>query len=247
MAYAEQNGAAEGLARIERLSFAERAYAAIRESIIGGRFRPGEQLVEARLASELDVSRGPVREALKRLREEGLVVDSVHRGVYVRVFTVDDIVDLYNIRVGLESVAIRLATRLRSATIPLRESIDGMHAAASAGDFPLLNARELAFHEALCEMSRNRYVSSLFRSISGQVRIAFSLDNAEYSDAHEVAREHVPLVEAIESGDEDLAVRLIGQHVVGSLAPALDRLAGAEEAARASARLLVQVEDGPRR
>src|SRR5207249_1345512 len=82
---------------------------------------------------ELGVSRGPVREALKRLRDEGLVVDSVHRGVYVRVFTVDDIVDLYNVRVGLESVAVRLAARLRSPTAPLRQSIDGMHAAAGAG------------------------------------------------------------------------------------------------------------------
>ena len=243
MEQAEQDGAVAGLSRIERVSFAERAYVAIRESIVAGRFQPGEQLVEARLAAELDVSRGPVREALKRLREEGLVVDSLHRGVYVRAFTVDDIVDLYNVRVGLESVAIRLATRAARSTVPLRQAIDAMQAAASVGDFALLNSRELEFHEALCEMSGNEYVSSLFRSISGQVRIAFALDNAEYSDPLDVAREHVPLVEAIESGDEERAAALLGHHIVSTLAPTLRRLAGAQEAERARSRLLVGRED----
>jgi DNA-binding GntR family transcriptional regulator len=235
------------LDRIERVSFAERAYEAIRESILQGRFQPGEQLVEARLAADLDVSRGPVREALKRLRDEGLVVNCLHRGSYVRIFTVDDIVNLYNVRIGLESVAIRLATRERRSTALLCETIEAMAAAGRSGDLFALSAHELAFHEVLVQMSGNEYVIALFKSIAAQVRIAISLDNAEFTDPVDVAREHEPLVDAIEGGDEEVASTLLGEHIGSSLAPTLSRLAGRESAERAAARLLVPLEFPPRR
>jgi DNA-binding GntR family transcriptional regulator len=227
------------LDRIDRTSFADRSYETIRQSILQGRYEPGAQLVEARLAAELDVSRGPVREALKRLRDEGLVVDSLHRGTYVRVFTVDDIVDLYNVRLGLESVAIRLAARHDRETAALRKAIEAMAAAGRSDDLAAVATYELAFHEALAEMSGNEYIVSLFKSIAAQVRMAMALDNAAYSDPVEVAREHEPLVEAIEAGDEELAAERIAQHISSSLAPALCRLAGPTEAARAATRLLV--------
>ena len=235
------------LGKIQRTSFAERSYEAIRESIVAGRFRAGEQLVEARLAEELGVSRGPVREALKRLREEGLVVDNLHKGAHVRVFSVGDIVDLYNVRIGLESVAIRLATRRRQSTKRLRELIDAMALAAKDGDIGRLSNRELAFHETLCELSGNQYVHSLFRSIAAQVRVALELDSAEYDNPLEVAIEHKPLVAVIESGDEELAVRRLEEHIVHGVSAILYHLAGAEEAEAALGRLLEPSPDDPAR
>ena len=232
------DSAAALLGKIQRTSFAERAYDAIRESIVAGRFKAGDQLVETRLAEELGVSRGPVREALKRLREEGLVVDNLHKGAHVRTFNVGDIVDLYNVRIGLESVAIRLATRRRQSTKQLRELIDEMAAAAKDGDIGRLSNRELAFHETLCELSGNQYVYSLFRSIAAQVRVALELDSAEYDDPLKVAVEHRPLVTAIESGNEELAVRRLEEHVVQGVSAVLYHLAGAEEAEVALNRLL---------
>jgi DNA-binding GntR family transcriptional regulator len=216
------------LPKIERTSVTESVYQALRDSVIAGRFAVGAQLVEARLANELGVSRGPVREALRRLRDEGLVADAKHRGLYVREFTVDDLVDIYNVRIGLEIVAIRLATRMRKPTAALRVHIDEMTDAASARDIARLTERELAFHQTLCDLSENRHIAMLFRSMSAQVQIAVALDNAlsianlrRYHDPLEVAREHEPVVEAIEQGDEAGAARILLDHIVSSVAGVL--------------------------
>lgn len=226
------------LPKIARRSFAQDAYEAIRESIITGRFRGGEQLVESRLAADLGTSRGPVREALKRLREDGLVLDDLHRGSFVREFPVGEIVDLYNARIGLESIAIRLATRDGFSTARLRRHVAEMEAAAQADELRLLSEHEFAFHETLCGLSRNVYLAELFRSISAMLRVALHLDSAEHEDRFDLAAHHESLVAAIESGDEHEAVRQLEQHIVYGLPELLTRLTGAQEAAEALSRLL---------
>ncbi len=226
------------LTKIDRRSFAQDAYEAIRESIITGQFRGGEQLVEMRLAADLGTSRGPVREALKRLREDGLVLDDLHRGSFVREFPAGEIVDLYNARIGIESVAIRLAARNRLSTARLRHHIAEMDAAARADELPLLSEHEFAFHETLCELSGNVYVAELFRSISAKLRAALHIDSAEYEERFDQAAHHESLVAAIESGDEAEAVRQIEQHIVYGVPAVLMRLAGAEDVEAALSRLL---------
>jgi DNA-binding GntR family transcriptional regulator len=226
------------LAKIDRRSVAQDAYEAIRESIITGQFRGGEQLVEARLAADLGTSRGPVREALKRLREDGLVFDDLHRGSFVREFPAGEIVDLYNARIGLESVAIRIATRDRLPTARLRRHIAEMEAAAQADELPLLSEHEFAFHEALCELSGNDYIADLFRSISAKLRVALHLDSAEHEDRFDLAAHHQALVAVIEAGDEDEAARQLERHIVYGVPEVLARLAGAEGAEAALSRLL---------
>jgi GntR family transcriptional regulator, gluconate operon transcriptional repressor len=225
--------------RIERVSGAEAAYRAIRSSIASGRFEQGLRLTETRLSEDLGVSRALVREALNRLREEGLVVDQPYRGVHVRTFSVDDIVDIYNARIGLESVAARLIVRTGESPARLRELIEEMLAAARENDIPALIERELGFHQALCDLSGNRCIADLFRSISAQVQTIIGLDTAAYGDPAGpygdpvgVARDHEPLVEAIEQGDEDLAVDRLVRHLV-DVVPPLDRIDQASEEARA--------------
>jgi DNA-binding GntR family transcriptional regulator len=230
--------AEQTLTEIARTSFADSAYRQIWELIVSGRFGGGDQLVETRLAQQLGTSRGPVREALKRLREDGLVVEELHRGVFVKAFSVDDIVDLYNVRIGLETVAIRLATRHRCSTASLRADIGEMAEAAEQGDLPLLSSRELAFHQTLCELSENEYVGALFRSISARMRVALELDSAEYDARLELAGDHERLVEAMEAGDEEEAVLRLHRHIVQGLPEGLYRLADRVAAEAALARLL---------
>lgn len=134
-------------------------------------------------------------------------------------------------------------TRLREPTDALRQHIREMAAAARAADIARLNERELAFHQTLCDLSRNRHVATLFRSISAQVQIALALDNAaamerltDYIDPLEVARAHEPLVEVIERGDEDQAAHLLVEHIVSSVESWLETLppeiSGASQNAR---------------
>jgi DNA-binding GntR family transcriptional regulator len=214
------------LKRVARTSVAESAYEAIRDSILRGRYPPGVQLVEARLASELGVSRGPVREALGRLTEEGLLVDILHRGTFVREFEAGDLVDIYNVRIGLETVAVRLMIGSGHSVRPLVSLVDDMRKAALADDLARLSRLEFRFHETLCELSGNPVLASVFRSISSQVQMVLSLDNASYADPQEIADEHVPLIEAIEAADERLAVERITNHIVCSVEPLFARLYG---------------------
>lgn len=207
-------------------SLVDLAYRAIRESIVSGRFRMGARLVEAHLAADLGVSRGPVREALRRLREEQLVLDRPRQGTFVREFGGKDIVDIYNLRLAVEAAAIRLATRRRPPTKRLSRLIDQMAAAAADGDVDRVVDAEFAFHEEICAASGNDYIARVFQIVSAQVRMALSIDNASYSDLTDVATEHEILAECIESGDEAKAEYAIRAHIVSTVGDTVRRLGG---------------------
>jgi DNA-binding GntR family transcriptional regulator len=203
----------ERLVRVTRSSVADAAYASIRTAIVSGVFAPGEQLVESRIAERIGVGRGSARDALRRLRGEGLVVASPNRRVFVRELTLGDVIDIYNVRIGVEGVAIRLCTRGNIETGALSRLIEEMREQAEARDVVGLSDREIAFHEEMCRQSGNLYLSSILRSIAGVIRLAFAAEYAAYADPMEVPDEHVTLIEAIESGDEEHALRALVDHI----------------------------------
>ena len=215
-----------GLRKVTPSSLADEAHASIRDAIVSGVFKPGEKLVETRMAARVGVGRATAREALRRLRDEGLVVGTLNRGVYVREFAVQDIIDLYNMRTGLETVAMKLATRMHAPTRELWKRVEEMRARATRNDLLGLSDREVAFHEELCKASANEYIVSAFRTIAGVVRLTFALDYTIYEDPRDVPEEHAELVEAIEAGDEDESVRKLLVHldVVRTIQPAVLRL-----------------------
>ena len=213
------------LQRVVRISVADAAYESVRNAIVSGAFAPGEQLVEARVAELTGVSRGTARDALRRVRDEGLVIGSPHRGVFVRELTPTDLVDIYNLRVGIEGVAVRLCTRARASTEPLMRCVEEMRARVNAGDVPGLGDRETAFHEELCVLSGNAYLTTAFRTVAGLVRLAFAAEYAGYPDPAIVPDEHLPIVEAIAAGDEEKAVRAVVDHI--DIAASLDLLRSA--------------------
>ncbi|HYV16529.1 MAG TPA: GntR family transcriptional regulator [Conexibacter sp.] len=201
------------LRKVVRSSLADDAHASIRNAIVRGAFPPGQQLVETRIAEEVGVGRGTAREALRRLRDEGLVVGSPNRGVFVRKLDLKDIVDMYNLRTGVEGVAIRLCARAGAPTDGLWKSVEEMRARAERNDIAGLSDREVSFHEELCRQSGNDYIVAAFRAVSGAVRLTFASEYASYADPLEVAAEHVPLIEAIEAGDEEHAVATLVAHL----------------------------------
>ncbi|WP_228282021.1 GntR family transcriptional regulator [Rubrobacter marinus] len=212
------DGGAGGRPRLGRLklgSLADGAYEAVRGSIIRGEFGPGDRLVETRLAEEMGVSRAPVREALKRLVEEQLVVEKPRYGTFVREFTARDFADIYNLLGAIESLAARLIVRENASLEPLQALVGEMERAAREGDLVGVVDAEVRFHEELCAAAGNRYLSSVFHSLSGLVRMALSLDDATYGDLADVASEHLPLLEALGSGVEDRAVFAVQSHLHG--------------------------------
>lgn len=202
-------------------SLAALAYERIREGILDSTFAGGEQLVEKQLADELGTSRAPIREALRKLVEEGLVESRPRHGAFVREFSGREVVDIYNVRFAIETVAARLVVRRGAPRAPLERAIEQMRAAGERGDLPGVVAAELGFHDQLCELSGNALLVDLFRSLSARIQVALAVDNSAYGDLREIAEEHVPLLAALASGDEARAAQAIQEHIVLTVSVAL--------------------------
>jgi DNA-binding GntR family transcriptional regulator len=211
------------LGPVPRQKLADLAYVAIRDSITAGAFAMGERLVETRLAADLGMSRAPVREALRRLLEEGLVVERAHHGMFVRTFEGAEIVDLYNARIAIEAAALRLFVRRGASTAPLREQIGRRRQAVKDGRFADVVAADFALHEEVMRGSGNAVLFDLFRKIAAQTLIAIALSDAAMP---EFVDEHVPVVEALERADEDAAVAAFLDVVVATVDRITSQLGG---------------------
>jgi DNA-binding GntR family transcriptional regulator len=211
---------------LEADSLVTLAYESIRQSIIAGRYKMGEHIVESTVANELQISRAPVREALKRLTQEGLAVDQPRRGTFVREITAQDFIDIYNVRIGLETAAARLVVRNGAVLDEIESTIAKMRKAASRGDVSRTVTLELQVHQQICAASENAYLLSVFQSLLGPVHMALGLDDAAYEDLEDVTREHLALLDALRSGDAEAAADAMHQHIVSTVGPVLERLGG---------------------
>jgi len=195
-------------------SLAEDAADRIREQILSGGFSQGEHLVEAKIAEQLAISRGPVREAFKLLRAEGLLKEEPRRGTFVVSMSADDVRDIYGLRAALESRAARTLARDPDpgALTTLGTLADGIDAAVATGDPAAVSRADLAFHQGLCELSGNARIVEVFDRYVPTLRALLRLDGDVLGSLDEVSRQHRPLVDAIASGDEDKAARLFAEH-----------------------------------
>jgi GntR family transcriptional regulator, gluconate operon transcriptional repressor len=193
---------------------AEDAADRIREQILSGGFRPGEHLVEARIAQQLNVSRGPVREAFKLLRAEGLLEEEPRRGTFVVKLSAADVRDIYGLRAAIEARAARMLARSGDPTAlnRLRELASAIDQAVASGDGVRISRADLAFHLGLCELSGNKRLSEVFMRYVPMLRALLRLDERVYRSLDEIGPQHRPMLEAIESGDDDRAAAMFGEH-----------------------------------
>ena len=194
-------------------SLADLAYAAIREEIVSGRLRGGERLVEARLARDLGTSRGPVREALRRLSDDGLADILPRRSAVVRELTDDEIQAIADFRIAIETMAARLAVRRGASTKPLHALVARLARAAARGDEAEVVALDLAFHRALCESSGNSYLIGAYKTIEAQVRSFTTLADGYYQDLAALAPEHDAIAVALKGGGEAGADHAVREHI----------------------------------
>lgn len=189
------------------------AYASVRSSILSGGFQMGERLNEARIAADMGVSRGPLREALKRLSEEGLLTEKPRVGMSVPVFTADDVTAVNEVRIALERLAVQLIVRRNVDLSPLRIRLTELRDAAQRGDTAATNLAEFDLHEELCRLSQNEHLLSTYQRVRGRIQLALTVDNAASKSLEEVLDEHVLLVEALQGATEEEAARIIEAHI----------------------------------
>lgn len=170
-----------------------------------------------------------MREALRRLVNDGLVVERPRHGSTVRELTGSDFTQLYNMRLAIEALAVRLAVQRKEDVSGLDAAIDEMRAAAKAGDVAGTVAAELRFHELLCHMSGNAYLIDTFNRLAAQIQMALTIDDTAYENLEDVADEHEPVVASLREGDELAAVRCIEEHILSTVDAPLERLGGDRE------------------
>jgi GntR family transcriptional regulator, gluconate operon transcriptional repressor len=196
-------------------SLAEDAADRIRERILAGGFGQGEHLVEARIAEQLNVSRGPVREAFKLLRAEGLLEEEPRRGTFVVSMSPEDVREIYAVRAAIEGRAARtLAGPVgEEARAELHALLGDLERAVRSGDASSVFARDLAFHEGLCRLSGNRRLVEVFVRYVPTLRALLRLDERVLASLDDVALQHRQLVDAIDRRDPEEAARLAEEHV----------------------------------
>jgi DNA-binding GntR family transcriptional regulator len=196
----------------------DRAYEAIREDIIACRLAPGAEITEAMLALRLGVGKAPVRTALVRLAQEGLVQSLPRRGYRVAPITLRDVQELFALRLMLEPEAARIAAgrfdaeRLRRGTAVRRD-----------GERALLKA-DCDFRMALAEAGGNRRLTALVQNLMDDIERLLHAGLDLPDRGQEIEREHAALVEALAAGDGEAAARLAAEQIEAARRWVMDAL-----------------------
>lgn len=201
----------------------ERATAALRAAIINGRLQPGDRLKEVALSEQMGVSRAPVREALRQLEYEGLVVSLPYRVTEVVGISQEEIAEvLVPIRLTLETFAFRRALRVLSAEdlASLEKLVKAMRRAAADRDQETLVDADVRFHELVVERSGQPHCLQIWRTIQPRVRAYFRRDAPIHTRLEDVAEEHEELVEALQRRDEAEVLETVRAHILNFLEPA---------------------------
>jgi phosphonate utilization transcriptional regulator len=187
--------------------------------ILAGLISPGEKLNEASVADQLNVSRGPVREAFRALEQAGLLRTEKNRGVFVRELSLQDADEIYEVRAGLEQQIGRLsAERVTPAQLEeLRELLKAMQKAARArnvDDYYPLNFR---FHDLLAQFAGNRTLLGIYRRLVNELHLYRRETLAHGPDSFPVStREHAQIVDCLARADGEAAAHLLYSHAIES-------------------------------
>ena len=215
---------------------APHAYAQVRGAIVENRYAPGQRLVEQRIAEELGLSRTPVREALRMLEAEGLVVSERNRGAMVRPLSTTEVEDLYGLRIRLESYAVEVAT-MRATETELGELVAAADAFGdvrrvedtdSAEGVRLLHDTNRRFHESVIEAARHRRLATM---LARTVDIPLVFQAFRSFGAVEIERSdtfHHLIAEAMCRRDASRASSLMAEHIAQGRDAVLDSMAVAE-------------------
>jgi DNA-binding GntR family transcriptional regulator len=186
--------------------------ALLREMIIGGEVKAGEPLRQRDLAVRFGVSQTPVREALRRLESEGLVVNDPHRGATVNESEAGAAEDQGQVRAVLEALGARLATR--HVTPELVEELRRMNSVMEhmANDDPNYDAANRAFHFKVYEVAGSPLLLSLMRLLWQSLLLGPMTTRAH----HESWQQHERLIDALAASDEELAAKIMREHILGA-------------------------------
>jgi DNA-binding GntR family transcriptional regulator len=205
----------------------DQVYAAVRDSILSGRYAPGSKLVIEDIAGALGVSITPVRDALARLESHGLVKRVPYQGSFVKQFDIAEVRALYEVRAGLECLAVTLAcARISEDQLAeLRNAQQGGVAALGRNDLDAYREHNHVFHAIILEAAANPLLIDMMNTIKLQMQMAIARTIQVPGRPDRAVKEHLELVERLEQRDTAGAERVMKRHVFSALE---DLVAGIE-------------------
>ena len=189
----------------------------ILQRIVEGSLEPGSRIVETRVAQELGVSQGPVREALRDLEQLGCVVHEPNRGCSVRAFSLEELVEAFPVRAALEALAARLAAeRITAAELAeLDRLLERMRRAARRGDAHDQSQANASFHATIVRAARNQTLERQWRLLEPYSRTYLTVSRARVDLVH-LSDRHVPILAALHHHDPQAAAEAMHEHLMGA-------------------------------
>jgi DNA-binding GntR family transcriptional regulator len=222
MATAKQPLGAASVFRVARPSTVDLIAIELRTAIFSGALPVGGPIGEVEIATQLGVSRSPLREAAQRLVQEGLLTATPGRGLRVSVIGTDHLRDLYDARGAVEFEAVRIIVREKAPLDDVETALSELEKVSEGQDARAIGDADLAFHRRLVEASGNRRLSRYMATLAIETRIASFSTSDEYIVRRDVSPTYRTLLAALRAGDADTAIGALQQQFDEAVA----RLAG---------------------
>lgn len=192
------------------------AYSEIRRLILSGDLRPGERVTVRPLAEQLELSPTPIRTALSALERQGMLEARDHRGFFVPQLSLEDFMEIYELREALEGIASRRAAQSPQCA-ELADQMDALledqRAAVVGGDLVAYGELDVQFHQLIWSGSGNRRLAGVADNFFGQMRIGNNISAQAPGRPEASLREHAVILAAIRAGDDRGAERAVRSHI----------------------------------
>ena len=215
----------------EYLPLRDVVFNTLREAILRGELKPGERLMEIQLANKLGVSRTPIREAIRKLELEGLVLMIPRKGAEVAQITEKSLRDVLEVRRALENLAVQLAClRMSPQTLAdLKAAARAFEEILGGEDVTAVAEADVAFHDVIHMATDNQRLISLLNNLREQM-YRYRVEYLKKKECHkQLLWEHQEIIRAIEAGEIDVATKITEQHIDNQVEAVSDALRHLEE------------------
>ena len=198
----------------------------LRQAILRGELKPGERLMEIQLANKLGVSRTPIREAIRKLELEGLVLMIPRKGAEVAEITEKSLRDVLEVRRALEELAVELVCeKITDEQIQdLKGAAEDFKASLKEGDITRIAEADVKFHDVIYMATDNQKLVQLLNNLKEQM-YRYRVEYLKRSDFHQqLIDEHEEIIETIENGQKERAVQVVCQHVDNQVEAVMDTI-----------------------
>lgn len=199
----------------EYLPLRDVVFNTLRQAILTGEFTPGERLMEIALAERLGVSRTPVREAIRKLELEGLVVMIPRKGAEVAKITEKDLRDVLEVRCALEELSASLACEriTEEEKKELKQALESFEEAIKSGEVSFIVDKDVEFHDVIFRTTKNERLIQMLNNLREQM-YRYRMEYAKDEDYHDVLlKEHREIYDAIVQNNQELAMNTVKKHI----------------------------------